>query len=62
MAHDYPTKSVRVLIPFAAGGGQAVPAIIGNEIQMIFESLSTAIGHICGGRIRGLGIASRGIA
>jgi tripartite-type tricarboxylate transporter receptor subunit TctC len=41
------------------GSGQAVPAIISNEIQMIFESISTAIGHIRGGRIRGLGVASR---
>ena len=41
------------------GSGQAVPAIISNEIQMIFESISSAIGHIRGGRIRGLGVASR---
>lgn len=41
------------------GSGQAVPAIIGNEIQMIFESISTAIGHVRNGRIRGLGVASR---
>ena len=31
----------------------------GNEIQMIFESISTAIGHVRNGRIRGLGVASR---
>jgi len=41
------------------GSGQAVPAIIGNEIQMIFESISSAIGHVRNGRIRGLGVASR---
>lgn len=41
------------------GSGQAVPAMISNEIQMIFESISTAVGHIRGGRIRGLGVASR---
>ncbi len=40
------------------GSGQAVPAMIGNEIQFIFESISTAIGYIRGGRLRGLAVAS----
>lgn len=41
------------------GSGQAVPAMLSNDIQMIFESISTAIGHIRGGRIRGIAIASQ---
>lgn len=40
------------------GSGQAVPAMLSNDIQMIFESISSAIGHVRGGRIRGLGVAS----
>lgn len=40
------------------GSGQAIPAILGNELQMIFESISSAIGLIQGGRLRGLGVAS----
>ena len=41
------------------GSGQAVPAMLSNDIQFIFESISTALGHIRGGRIRGLAIASQ---
>lgn len=40
------------------GSGQAVPAMLGNEIQLIFESISSAIGYLQGGRLRGLGVAS----
>lgn len=40
------------------GSGQAVPAMMSNEIQFIFESISSAIGYLQGGRIRGLAVAS----
>jgi tripartite-type tricarboxylate transporter receptor subunit TctC len=44
-------------IPYK-GTTPAVTAMIGNEIQMLFDSASSAIGHIRGGRVRGLAIAS----
>ena len=41
----------------------AAPAVIalmgGSEIQMLFDSTATSIGHIRGGRIKGIAIASR---
>jgi tripartite-type tricarboxylate transporter receptor subunit TctC len=44
-------------IPYK-GTAPAVTAMIGNEIQMLFDSASSAMGHIRGGRVRGLAIAS----
>ena len=40
------------------GSGPAITALVGNEIQMLFDASVTAIGHIRGGRIRGLAVAS----
>ncbi len=40
------------------GGAPAVTALIGGEIQLLFDSTLTAIGHVRGGRVRGLAIAS----
>jgi len=40
------------------GAAPAVTALIGGEIQLLFDSSMTAIGHIRGGRVRGLVIAS----
>ncbi len=45
-------------IPYK-GGAPAVTAMIGNEIQLLFDSTSSAMGHIRGGRVRGLAIASQ---
>lgn len=45
-------------IPYK-GGAPAVTAMIGNEIQLLFDSASSAMGHIRGGRVRGLAIASQ---
>ncbi len=44
-------------IPYR-GAAPAVAALIGNEIQMLFDSSVTAIGHLHGGRVRGLAITS----
>lgn len=44
-------------IPYK-GAAPAITAMIGNEIQMLFDSSMTAIGHIQGGRVRGLAITS----
>lgn len=40
------------------GGAPALAALIGNEIQLLFDASMTAIGDIGGGRVRGLAIAS----
>lgn len=40
------------------GTAPAVTAMMGNEIQMLFDSTSSALGHIRGGRVRGLAIAN----
>ena len=44
-------------IPYK-GTAPALTALVGNEIQMFFDSSSSAIGHIRGGRVRGVAIAS----
>ena len=40
------------------GAAPAFAALVGNEIQLLFDSSTTAIGHIRGGRVRGLALAS----
>jgi tripartite-type tricarboxylate transporter receptor subunit TctC len=40
------------------GGAPAVTALIGGEVQLLFDATATAIGHLRGGRVRGLAIAS----
>lgn len=44
-------------IPYK-GAAPAFTALIADEIQMLFDSSMTAIGHIKGGRVRGLAITS----
>lgn len=40
------------------GAAPAFAALAGNEIQLLFDSSTTAIGHVRGGRVRGLAIAA----
>lgn len=47
-----------VHIPYK-GAAPAVAALLGDEIQMMFDNGAAAMGHIRGGRVRGLGIASK---
>ncbi len=47
-----------VHVPYK-GAAPAVTALLGDEIQMMFDNGATALGHIRGGRVRGLGIASK---
>ena len=42
------------------GAAPAFTALIGGEIQLLFDSSTTAIGHIRSGRVRALAIASAG--
>ena len=44
-------------IPFR-GAAPAFTALVGNDIQLLFDSSTTAIGHLRGGRVRGIAIAS----
>lgn len=46
-----------VHVPYR-GSGPAITALVGNEIQLLFDASMTSIGHIRGGRVRGLAIAS----
>ncbi len=46
-----------VHVPYR-GAAPAFTALVGNEIQLLFDSSLTSIGHLRGGRIRGLAIAS----
>lgn len=40
------------------GAAPAAAALMGGEIQLLFDSSTTAIGHIRGGRVRGVAVAS----
>ena len=44
-------------IPYK-GAAPAATALMGNEIQLLFDATTTATGHIRGGRLRGLAIAT----
>ena len=46
-----------VHVPFKVAA-PAIAAMMGNEIQMLFDNGASAIGHIRSGRTRGLGIAA----
>jgi len=46
-----------VHVPYR-GSGPALTALIGNEIQLLFDASMTSIGHIRGGRVRGIALAS----
>ena len=41
------------------GAAPAITAMLGDEIQMLFDNSSAALGHIRGGRVRGLAIANK---
>lgn len=40
------------------GAGPAFTALLGNEIQFVFDSSLTSVGHVRAGRVRGLAVAS----
>ena len=45
-------------IPYK-GAAPAITALLSDEIQMLFDNGQSAVGHIRGGRLRGLGVASK---
>jgi tripartite-type tricarboxylate transporter receptor subunit TctC len=47
-----------VHVPYK-GAAPAITAMLGDEIQMMFDNGASALGHIRGGRVRGLGIAAK---
>ena len=47
-----------VHVPYK-GAAPAITAMLGDEIQMLFDNASSALGQIRGGRVRGLAIASK---
>ena len=47
-----------VHVPYK-GAAPAIVAMLGDEIQMLFDNGASALGHIRGGRVRGLGVASK---
>ena len=42
-------------VPYKGGAGPAVIALLGNEVQVMFVTFSSALGHTRGGRLRMLG-------
>ena len=52
--HSTGTKAVQ--INYKGGAGPAVVGLLGNEVQMMFVTYSSAVGHAKGGRIRMLGV------
>ena len=55
---NFTAKIELVHIPYR-GAAPAVVALIGNEIQLLFDNSMTAIGHVRGGRVKALGIAAK---
>ena len=47
-----------VHVPYK-GAAPAITAMLGDEIQMLFDNVASAVGQVRGGRVRGLGIASK---
>jgi len=45
-----------VHVPYKGGAGPAVTGLIAGETQMMFSTVSSAIGHIKGGRLKALAI------
>ncbi|MGB5080051.1 MAG: tripartite tricarboxylate transporter substrate binding protein [Burkholderiales bacterium] len=47
-----------VHVPYKGGAGPAVTGLIAGETQMMFSTVSSAMGHIKGGRLRALAVTS----
>jgi tripartite-type tricarboxylate transporter receptor subunit TctC len=47
-----------VHIPYKGGAGPAITGLIGGETQLMFVTVSSAIGHVKGGRLKLLAVSS----
>jgi tripartite-type tricarboxylate transporter receptor subunit TctC len=47
-----------VHIPYKGGAGPAITGLIGGETHLMFVTVSSAIGHVKGGRLKLLGVSS----
>jgi tripartite-type tricarboxylate transporter receptor subunit TctC len=47
-----------VHVPYKGGAGPAVTGLIAGETQMMFSTVSSALGHIKGGRLKALAVTS----
>ena len=54
--HATGTKAVQ--INYKGGAGPAVVGLLGNEVQMMFVTYSSVVGHVKGNRIRMLGVVT----
>jgi len=55
---NYQAQIELVHVPYR-GAAPAVVAVMSNEIQLLFDNSMTAIGHVRGGRVKGLAIAAK---
>ena len=46
-----------VNVPYK-GGGPAITALLGNEVQLYFGPINTLLGHVRSGRLKGLAVSS----
>src|SRR5882672_9161639 len=47
-----------VHVPYKGGAGPAVTGLVAGETQMMFSAVSSAMGHIQGGRLKALAVTS----
>jgi len=47
-----------VHVPYKGGAGPAVTGLVAGETQMMFSTVSSALGHIKGGRLKALAVTS----
>src|SRR5438132_10525040 len=51
------TKVEMTNVPYR-GSSAAMPDLISNKVQVMFDNLPSALEQVCGGRLRGLGVSS----
>jgi tripartite-type tricarboxylate transporter receptor subunit TctC len=44
--------------PFSKGGGPALAAVMGGEVQLTFSNLSVALPQVKGGKVKGIAVTS----
>lgn len=48
-----------VHVPYKGGGGEALPALLGGQIQMMLSSFASVAGHAKAGRLKILGVTTK---